>query len=239
MQRKINSGNKSKGGKSITDTTSGEVTSDAKEVLKIRKEHYMVLSTEDTGEREFIIENSRSSNAKIEVNLNHSIEWEEIINVLKRLKKYKAAGIDGVPVEVYKLVESEVTPTSNLAALICSTIYDCYESAIIPDIWDESSLIPIYKKGSESYCNNYRGIALINTMRKILCKVIADRLQFLVKEYDLITAEQIGFRSLEECVCHATSLLEICQRRKFKGLDSVLCFINLEKAYDKVQHGDC
>jgi len=38
----------------------------------------------------------------------------------------------------------------------------------LPEWWEESIIVPVYKKGDTRGCNNYRGISLLLTMYKIL-----------------------------------------------------------------------
>jgi hypothetical protein len=33
----------------------------------------------------------------------------------------------------------------------------------LPEVWKESVVVPIHKKGDKTYCNNYRGIPLLPT----------------------------------------------------------------------------
>ena len=46
----------------------------------------------------------------------------------------------------------------------------------MPENWNEAIIIPIYKKGDKTECNNYRGISLLNSVYKIFYKVLLNRL---------------------------------------------------------------
>jgi hypothetical protein len=67
-------------------------------------------------------------------------------------------------------------------------------------------------------------------------KIINARLVFICEENKILTDEQAGFRTFEECVGQAAALIETCQRRKNNKDDSFLCFIDFQKAYDMVPH---
>ena len=41
----------------------------------------------------------------------------------------------------------------------------------LPDEWKESIIVPIYKKGDKTECNNYRGISLLPTTYKVLSNI--------------------------------------------------------------------
>lgn len=105
-----------------------------------------------------------------------------------------------------------------------------------PSEWKDCTVVPIFKKGDKLDPNNYRGIALINTLLKVLTKVIASRLQKICADHNLIRREQVGFIRSEECAAQAACLLESCQRRRITDKNTLLCFLDLRKAYDLVPH---
>jgi hypothetical protein len=67
-----------------------------------------------------------------------------------------------------------------------------YEEEWIHEEWKETIIVPIYKEGDRDRCENYRGIALGNTVYKILVNVISEK----IKPYnEKITGDyQNGFR---------------------------------------------
>ena len=89
-----------------------------------------------------------------------------------------------------------------------------YTSGEIPEYWNTSTIVPIHKTGEITNMDNYRGIAIINTLMKVLCKIIQNKIDSLNTDYNIIRKEQGGFIRKEECVAQATTLIEILQRRK-------------------------
>uniref|UniRef100_A0A182PX62 Reverse transcriptase domain-containing protein n=1 Tax=Anopheles epiroticus TaxID=199890 RepID=A0A182PX62_9DIPT len=109
-----------------------------------------------------------------------------------------------------------------------------YLSGTFPAIWNDCIVVPVHKKGDRMDPSNYRGIVLISCVLKVLTKVLANRLQSVAQK--VIRKEQTGFMRAEECTAQAACLLEACQRRKFRGEKTLLCFLDLKKAYDLVPH---
>ena len=62
----------------------------------------------------------------------------------------------------------------------------------MPEVWKESTIVPIYKKGDETDCNNCRGISLLPNTNKILTNILLSRLTPYTEE--IIGDHQYGFR---------------------------------------------
>ena len=66
------------------------------------------------------------------------------------------------------------------------------EAGIIPDQWKSSKTVLIFKKGDKEDIENYRPIALLSIPYKLFTKIILNRLETTLDEYQPI--EQAGFR---------------------------------------------
>ena len=75
---------------------------------------------------------------------------------IKKLKIYKSPGIDQIPPELIKA----------RGRTICCEIHkliSVWNKEELPEEWKESIIVPIYKKGDKTDCNNYRGVSLLPT----------------------------------------------------------------------------
>jgi hypothetical protein len=61
----------------------------------------------------------------------------------------------------------------------------------LPDQWKESIIVPIYRKGDKTNCNNYRGISPLLTSYTILSNTLLSRLGPCIDE--IIGDHQCGF----------------------------------------------
>lgn len=164
------------------------------------------------------------------------LTWGEITAALKATPRGKAAGIDGIPGELYKLVQDEPNPTSKLATAIDSFVSLLWNTATVPSSMTAAVVVPVPKKGDLSDPDNYRGISLIPTAMKIISKIATGRLNQILERDEVLIREQAGFRSMEECVGQATALYELVKRRMNQSKDTFALFIDFAKAYDKVPH---
>ena len=73
---------------------------------------------------------------------------------------------------------------------ICNNIW---RTGAWPTSWTQSLIITLLKKGNLQLCQNYRTISLISHPRKVMLKVILNRLKPQAEE--IIAEEQAGFRA--------------------------------------------
>jgi len=80
---------------------------------------------------------------------------------IEKLKRHKLLGIDQIRAELVKsggrIIRSEIHK-------IINSIWNKEE---LPEESKESIIVPVYKKGDKTDCNNYSGISLLSTMYKI------------------------------------------------------------------------
>jgi hypothetical protein len=71
-------------------------------------------------------------------------------------------------------------------------IISIWNKEALPELWKESTIVPIYKKGDKTDCSNYRDIPLLPTTYKILSNILLSMLTLYAEE---ITGDhQGGFR---------------------------------------------
>ncbi|KAL8580967.1 hypothetical protein ACOMHN_017534 [Nucella lapillus] len=151
--------------------------------------------------------------------------FEEVTKATEQLKSGKAAGVNGIPPEIWK--HGGPTLRSKLHELsVC-----CWEQGKLPQDFRDAIIITLYKnKGGKSDCSNYRGITFLSIAGKILARVLLNRLVPAVAEYHL-PESQYGFRDnrgTTDMVFVLRQLQEKC-REQNKGL--YVAFVDLTKAF--------
>ena len=107
---------------------------------------------------------------------------------------------------------------------------ECFQKKInLPEV-------PIHKDGSTKEINNYHLISLLSIFSKIMEKMVAVRLNSFLKLHSIIFPNQFGFRS----GCSTTHVLISITQAINKTIDNqrfgCRVFIDLEKAFDTVNH---
>src|SRR5215469_14425216 len=156
------------------------------------------------------------------------ITREEIIRAVKSLKNGKAAGGDGILSEMLK------AGLEIVYKWLGKLFNGCWVKREVPQDWQEARISPIYKgKGEKTVCGNYRGISMMSVVGKVYGRIIIDRMKEITG--DLIGDEQGGFRKGRGCIDQVFILRKLCEKYREKGREVYVGFMDLEKAYDKVE----
>lgn len=157
-----------------------------------------------------------------------SITTEEVENAIQLAKNRKAVGPDEIPAEVIKiLLENGVTALTDLFNAV-------YNGGIIPDDWLESAFVPIPKKVNARECKDHRTISLMSHVLKIFLRIIHGRIHRKLEQE--ISSSQFGFRNGLGTREALFSLQVLVQRCRDVNADIFLCFLDFEKAFDRVRH---
>lgn len=157
-----------------------------------------------------------------------SITKAEVEKALARMKSGKAAGPDAVQIEIIKLINEDHMD------ILVTLLNDIYETGNIPSDWLVSTFITIPKKGRTKKCEDYRTISLMSHVLKLFLKIIHERLYRKLEEN--IGDTQFGFRSGFGTREALFTLQVLIQRCRDVNKDVYACFIDLEKAFDKIKH---
>jgi hypothetical protein len=103
----------------------------------------------------------------------------------------------------------------------------------LPQKWKESIILPIYKKGDKTECNNYPAIALLSNAYKISSNILLARLTPYVNE--VTEDHECGFRRNRSTTNHIFYIRQILEKKwEYNGTMHQL-FVDFKKAYDSVK----
>ena len=152
----------------------------------------------------------------------------EIEYAVKGMKSGKAAGEDGVVIE---MVDAAGEFIVEKITRIANRIYD---EGYIPEAMRESVFVTIPKKPGAIDCEKHRTISVMSQIGKVVLRVIRTRLKRKIEEN--LTQDQYGFRSGKGTTNAIFALNMIIERAVEKQKDLYLCFVDFEKAFDTVKH---
>ena len=194
----------------------GNIIYDKDKVLLRWKEYMECLY----GSSQMILDNKQEIDAV-------ELGKDQVMEVIRNLKNNKAPGLDGIPIELIKN-GSEIIKDK-----IVNLIQRIYNGEEIPEEWLEMQFVPIAKKSNTLKCEEHRTIALIPHVMKILSKVMYERISSNL--LDKIDPLQYGFRPKVGTIESVTMLKTALSNRLNLKKDTVLCFIDFVKAFDRVE----
>ena len=154
----------------------------------------------------------------------------EVSNLISNLRNGKASGPNSLPTTVLKHVNSEIS-------IVLSNLFNLsFSTGVFPDILKTSSVLPLFKKGSKLDCGNYRPISLLSNISKLLEKLMYSRLYSFLNIFNCISELQFGFRAKHSTSHALISITEKIRQALDTGHFACGVFIDLQKAFDSVDH---
>jgi hypothetical protein len=102
----------------------------------------------------------------------------------------------------------------------------------LPQLWKESNIVPIYRKGDKKDCSNYCGISLLSTTLKIVPNVL---LRSLTPYAEEITEDhQCGFSCNRSTTHHIFCICQMLEKNWECNEAVPQLFTEFKKAYDSV-----
>jgi hypothetical protein len=113
---------------------------------------------------------------------------EEIERQIRKLKKKKAPGRDGVQNEAW------IYGTEGIVERLVEVMNGVWRGERFPVDWRKGVICAIYKKGEKNKVENYRGITLLNTGYKLYSSILSEKMKIEIEEKGVIPDSQAGFR---------------------------------------------
>lgn len=160
----------------------------------------------------------------------HPTTNAEVRETIIKLKKRKSPGIDGIKSEILQSMVDEITEP------LVYIINLCFSTGTFPNILKTGVITPLHKGGSTEDIDNYRPIALISNIAKIIEKLFKLRVVSFLSRFDVLSENQYGFRekkSTEDAILKLTSYI---YEAVDKSKPSMCIFVDLSKAFDTVNH---
>jgi len=107
-----------------------------------------------------------------------------------------------------------------------------YEQGKWPEDFVKSIMIPIPKKENATDCSDYSTISLIPHASKIMLRILTKRIENKASEY--ISKTQFGFRRGVGTRDAIGMMRMLCQRMMEHEQELFVCFVDFEKAFDRV-----
>ena len=154
--------------------------------------------------------------------LDNIITEEEVKKAIKKIRRGKAAGVDGVVNEILKYAGEEM---SRSLWLLFNTMFD---EEKIPIDWARGLIVPIFKDGDKHVAENYRGITLLSVVGKLYTVILNSRLSEWCEKNGVLVDEQAGFREARSTTDQIFILKGGSVRKKKQKTDTSCCVLGIK-----------
>ena len=160
--------------------------------------------------------------------LSQNLKIGEIKDAIMNMPDGKAPGIDGLPIEVYKVLWPQI------GNVIYEAYIDVFENESMYSEAMNGVLNLIPKAGKDTrYLKNLRPITLLNVDYKIIEKVIAARIQKVLP--DIINSDQSGFMKERQSSSVIRKVLDVIQICDNEDVCAFIMSLDYMKAFDRVE----
>ena len=190
--------------------------------------HDLAAALPPSNQSPYIYVQPNDNNPSIELNPVTPVELSNIIQSMKVTK----TDVNEISIKLFKKYHTYFIDC------LCDLINLCFTSGIFPDCLKKATIIPIFKKGISSDMSNYRPIALLPFISKILERCIFDRISNYASLYNLLIPTQFGFRkglSTKDAIILITEKIHDAFNMG-DGAFNINVYIDFQKAFDTVDH---
>jgi hypothetical protein len=160
----------------------------------------------------------------------HNIGPNQIVDIIKLIAPKNSLDIDGISANLVKQIAHEISiPLSHVFSLSMT-------NGVFPARLKTSRTVPIFKTGNMELCDNYRPIALLSTISKILEKIVSIQLVNHLDRNELIYKHQYGFQKNKSTEHNLTHAINFIGGAMNEGKFAVGIFFDLKKAFDVCSH---
>ena len=150
--------------------------------------------------------------------------------VLSHLSNNKTPGPDEIPNELLKHLPASMQDAIHQLFILM------WMTSTTPDAWKQSETILLHKKNDETLLENYRPIALANTMYKLWTGLIQECLNTYADHYNILSNSQEGFRKYRNTMRQLHTLVNVLSDAKLSEQNLFMLYIDFSSAFNTIDH---
>ena len=154
----------------------------------------------------------------------------KVLKLLKSLNNSKSLGIDEL--DNYSIKIAAEVIAQPLHHLITLSIMQCK----FPSSWKYSKIIPLHKKASKLEMKNYRPVAILSPLSKILEKIVYEQIYNYFSKNKIFHQNLHGYRKNRSTQTALLTMYDRWVRSAAAGNISGVVMIDLSAAFDLVDH---
>jgi hypothetical protein len=158
------------------------------------------------------------------------LEVSDTLKIIDKLKSKTSSGYDNISTCFLKQIKHVIVKPLTMI------INQSLKTGIFPDKLKIAKVIPLFKKGDDMACNNYRPISLLPSISKVFEKAIFIQTYAYFQNNNLFIPCQYGFRTFHSTEYAAIDLIENVIDDIERNCNPLSIFLDLSKAFDTLNH---
>ena len=187
-----------------------------------------IPSASNQSQTSFQVDSSSSSTQTSPKFSFQTVSEDEVSNLISSMENKKSVGVDGISMHMLKISAPAIVP--------CLT-YLFNKSLSVGDFplrWKQAKIIPLHKSGDKTLPCNYRPIAILPSVSKILEKIAGKQFSDFLKSRNILSDKQSGFRQKHSTVTALTRVSDDWLNASDNGKYTGAVLIDMKKAFDTV-----
>ena len=160
----------------------------------------------------------------------HAVHPDVVMDIISKMKNSRTCGIDTIDTSIVKLVKAELTPA------ITHILNLSIRQNIFPNAWKIAKVVPLHKKNEKTDPKNYRPVALLSVLSKILEKAVFLQIMDYMENNKLLHPSHHGFRAGRSTVTALIEMHDIWLEALDRKEISAMVMLDLSAAFDVVNH---
>ena len=155
---------------------------------------------------------------------------DQVLDIISGLSNSNAYGLDQIDTSIIKLVKYEILPAvTHILNLSIST-------GKFPTTWKKTKVIPLHKKGDLLDPKNYRPVAIVPILSKVLEKAIFLQMITYLDKNNLLHPNLHAYRANHNTTTSLIQMYDTWLEAVEAGTMAGVGFLDMSAAFDVVDH---
>ena len=155
---------------------------------------------------------------------------DEVLKIINNVKSSKSSGMDEIDSTVLKLGKAQLLPA------ITHIVNLSISSGCFPSTWKCAKVIPLHKKDERTNPKNFRPVALLPILSKILERAIFQQFTEYLESNCILHPSHHGFRSAHSTCTALLQMYDTWTEAQAEGELSAVIMLDMSAAFDVVDH---